>query len=169
MTATFRSKDIINFPNFYYHHHHHHHHHRYQKVETQFVLGYFSIRFAFCTHRSSSVKGDKRDRKIKGLPKILTYFSPYLWVINEISRIYENYPWNFWPEIRGGGTCHRGAWIIGRIFKFRNVGFHCIMKGKSEYPRKKPTRRTSLRVEPTKNSIRFWGKDQNKNPNNWWC
>ena len=59
VTATFRSKEIINVPNFYYYHHHH----SYQKVETQFVLGYFSIRFAFCTHRSSSVKGDKRDRQ----------------------------------------------------------------------------------------------------------
>ena len=73
VTATFRSKEIINFPNFYYHHH------RYEKVETQFVLGYFSIRFAFCTHRSSSVNGGKKtDRKIKRLPKILSYFSPYL-------------------------------------------------------------------------------------------
>ena len=60
VTATFRSKEIINFPNFYYHHHHHH---RYQKVETQFALGYFSIRFAFCTHRSLSVNGGKRDRQ----------------------------------------------------------------------------------------------------------
>ena len=60
VTATFRSKEIINFPNFYYHHHRHR---RYQKVETQFVLGYFSIRFAFCTHRSSSVNGGNRDRQ----------------------------------------------------------------------------------------------------------
>ena len=59
VTAPFRSKEI-NFPKFYYHHHHYH---RYQKVETQFVLGYFSIRFAFCTHRSSSVNGGKRGRQ----------------------------------------------------------------------------------------------------------
>ena len=37
--------------------------------------------------------------------------------------------------MRGGGTCHRDAWIIGRIFKFRNVGFDKV--GKIRVPQKK--------------------------------
>ena len=152
VTAAFRSKEMISFPNFYYHHHH------YQK----FVLGYFSIRFAFCTHRSSSVNDGKRDREMKRLPKILSYFSQYLWVINEISRIYEKHPRNQKCSAERLVTVALGLSVV-----FLNLKMSAFIKeGKSEYLRKKTTRRTGLREEPTKNSICFWDRVRNKNPNN---